>query len=367
VPEPQTSHPSVTFCITELDVGGAEKALVRIAIGLKQRDWNVRVISLRDRGAMSKPLEEAGIPVIALNGGSFADIRILRRLRKELKKHSTDVLMCFLHQANIYGRLAARYSGGPAVVSGIRVADRRKWVTLTDRFTQRWTDHYIAVSQHVAETHATLCRISPDRISAIRNGVDCPPKDKVPSVKQRPDAALLFVGRLTPQKNPSSLLKAITLLPPALRTKVTLTFAGDGPLRASLLQRVKELQLESSVHLPGHSSDVVTLMQRSTLLVLPSRWEGLPNVVLEAMANGLPVIASDVDGVREVVADNETGWLIPATQPQALAATIQHALESPESRQRISNASQTLVNQELTWDRASAEYDRVLRKFLHQN
>ena len=331
-----TSHgtdiPRVTFCINELDVGGAEKAMVRIAIGLSQSGWNVRVISLRDAGPLAADLQTADVPVTALECGGFADVRTFWRLRQELKVNPPDVLSCFLHQANIYGRLAAKFSGGPMVISGIRVADRRKWVVLTDRISRCCTTHYIAVSQQVADTHARLCGISADRICAIPNGVDCPDPQCLPAVGTRPGKTLLFVGRLTEQKDPMCLLSAFLKLPESLKASTQLTFVGDGPLRAALGERIQQEGLEERVRLAGHRADVVEMMRESTVLVLPSRWEGLPNVVLEAMANGLPVVASHVDGVGELISDGQTGWLVPPGDPIALAETLAAVLADKNRR-----------------------------------
>lgn len=355
---------SVTFCITELDVGGAEKALVRIAVGLQQSGWKVRVISLRDEGVMARVLQSEQIPVTALNCGGLADVRAWYRLRRELKAHPTDVLMCFLHQANIYGRLAARFSGGPVVVSGVRVADRRKVIVLTDRLTSCCTAHYVAVSQHVADTHAQLCGIPADKIDAIPNGVDAPVAQERSGTPGSSENVLLSVGRLIEQKDPLCLLDAFSRLPNELRNKTSLAYAGEGPLQEPLRAAIKKQGLQDRVELLGHTDDVSELMQRATLLVLPSRWEGMPNVVLEAMANGLPVVASNVDGVKEVITPENTGWLVPPRDPAALAAALEKALNNRDLRNRFSKSAQALVAESFTWKSVIKQYDELLRSLV---
>ncbi len=357
-------NPTVTFCITELDIGGAEKAMVRIARGLCSTGWNVRVISLRDAGPLAAELLAAGIPVTALNCGGFGDVRTFFRLRRELKANPADVLMCFLHQANIYGRLAARFTGGPIVASGIRVADRRKWVVLTDRITRCCAAQYIAVSQHVADIHAELCGIPPAKICSIPNGVDVPDATELLGKNSRPAHVLLTVGRLTPQKNPQCLLDAFCELPNDIRSQSTLKFVGDGPLRSELKAAIQRRSLEDRVQLLGHSDEVPDLMRQATLLVLSSLWEGMPNVVLEAMANGLPVVASDVDGVRELIEHEVTGWLVPPADSSALAITLASALSDSKQRQAIADSAQILVAEAFTWTSVVGEYDRVLRSLL---
>lgn len=379
----------MTFCINELDVGGAEKALVRIAIGLSQCGWNVRVISLRDAGPLAEPLRTAQIPVTALNCGGFADIRTYFRLKSELRANAPDVLCCFLHQANIYGRLAASRANVGIVVSGVRVADRRRWVTLTDRWTRRCVDHYVAVSRNVADLHAQLCSIPPEQITAIPNGVDLSeptssstvgagtqnpgslslgPADKLQaeeldSFRHR----LLFVGRLTEQKAPLDLLNAYLLLPDQLRQRTEITFVGEGPLRRKLQQAVDAKGLKNAVRLVGQSHDVAGYMKAATLLVLPSRWEGLPNVVLEAMSHGLPVIATAVDGSKELITEGQTGWLVPPGSVSQLAAKIAEALDRPDLRMQIRDSSQRVAAEGFSWNRAVALYDALFRQLWFEH
>jgi glycosyltransferase involved in cell wall biosynthesis len=362
-----SATPSVTFCTTELDIGGAEKAMVRIAIGLQDTGWRVRVISLRDAGAMAEPLQSAGIPVTALDCGGFADVRAVWRLCREFRRHPTDIVQCFLHQANIYGRLAARICGlfsrwRPLIVSGIRVADRRTWVVLTDRLTRFCSDHYVAVSEHVAATHAALCRLKASAFSVIPNGVDVP-AELLEAPGPEPHV-LLAVGRLTTQKAPFDLLEAYRLLPDDLRSHCQLKFVGDGPLALSLQQAIDEKQLSDSVHLFGHCHDVSQLMRESTVLVLPSRWEGMPNVVLEAMASALPVIATAVDGTLELIDDGRTGWLVPAGSPHVLAERIVAVLGDSEARKTVANNAQVLALKNFKWQTAINRYDQLLHDLL---
>lgn len=358
------------MCINELDIGGAEKAFVRIAKGLKALGWRVRVISLRDAGPLREQLQQAEIDIEALNCGGFGDVRTYFRLRRALRIHSPDILLCFLHQANIYGRLAANYRGGPVVVSGVRVADRRKWVVLTDRWTRSLTDHYVAVSQSVAAVHSGLCGILPQKMTAIPNGVDLPAvssDEQSAREESHEPRRILFVGRLTAQKDPLNLLAAFAKVPSSLRESCELQLVGSGPLHERLQAEIGRLQLQKQVQLLGQRADVASLMKTATVLVLPSLWEGLPNVVLEAMAAGLPVIATDVDGVQELIEDGRNGWLVPAANSSALAQTLVTALTSPEVRRKFSERSQLLVAERFTWNSVVSQYDRLLRPFVpHQ-
>lgn len=352
----------MTFCITELDVGGAEKALARIAIGLKQKLWQVRVISLRDTGKMAQPLIDAGIEVTALECGRFSDVRTLFRLMAELKRHRPDILVCFLHQANFYGRLAARRLGIPNV-SGIRVADRRRSVVWTERLTKRLVDQYVAVGETTGRVHSELCHIPPDRMLCIPNGVDAP-SGTIPATVAPNHHKLLFVGRLTTQKAPLDLLEAFAQLPTELRQQSHLTYAGDGELRAELETRITELGLSDSVELLGQCSNVPELMRSATLLVLPSLWEGMPNVVLEAMASELPIVATAVDGTTELITPGKTGWLVSPSCPNELSAAIAEALRAPETRKAYAKSAQAVALNEFSWEITIERYEQLLGSML---
>lgn len=364
---PITSQPAkLTLCITELDIGGAEKALVRIATGLQNKNWNVAVISLRDRGPLTDSLEQQGIPVTALNCGGFGDIRTYGRLKSAIRKNRPDMLLTFLHQANIYGRLAARAVGVRKVVSGVRVADRRRWVAITDRLTKRFCDHYIAVSQNVAQVHASQIGLDPQFITAIPNGVDIPDNQSSSIAAEETNHQLLFVGRLTDQKAPLDLLEAFLLLPDKRRQQTSVTFVGDGPLRTALQDRITAAGVRSSVSLVGWQPDIMPFMQEASLLVLPSRWEGLPNVVLEAMAIGLPVVCSDVDGCRELVDSGATGILVPPQSPEQLAKAIEGLLSHPDTRCKMAEAAQSVVRKHFSWSGCVEHYNRTLMDLLAQ-
>ena len=317
--------------ITELDVGGAEKAFVRIAVGLKALGWQVNVISLRNAGPLATLLEAENIEVTALEAGGLFDVRAIFRLRRELRRKPADVLLTFLHQANLVGRIAGRLAGVRRIVCGVRVADRRLAVTFPDRITKGLVDRYVAVSKSVGNLHQQLCHIDATRMVAIPNGVDIDAIDAaVPAIRSEmgcsPDErVVLCVGRLSAQKAPLDALEAFRLMReqfPALKPNAKLLYIGEGELRADLQRRVDELGLQSSVQLLGWRPDAWRLMKSANALLLASHWEGLPNVILEAQAAGLPVVATAVDGSSELIQDQFTGRLVPRGDTKALATAL---------------------------------------------
>ena len=366
------------MAITELDVGGAERAFVRIAIGLKSLGWSVRVISLRDAGPLAEPMLQAGISVDALQCGGAADLRAIRRMKQALLNNPPSVLLTFLHQANIAGRLAAQRAGVRTVVCGVRVADRRWSVRIPEWLTKRHVAHYVAVSRSVAQVHRDVCGIFSERINTIYNGVDLKSIDAAVAVSRSElrcnddDQVILCVGRLSPQKAPLDVVEAfdeLQRLDPAGHRHRKLVFVGDGPLQPAVEKLILKKRLGDHVRLLGWRSDVASVMKAATVLVLASKWEGLPNVILESQAAGLPVVASAVDGCLEVIDDGQTGRLFPAGDTRRLAQILQELLVSRNGS--IDPQRETLVRlatnahasaARFSWEKCVAEYDALLRK-----
>lgn len=366
------------MAITELDVGGAERAFVQIAIGLKSRGWDVNVISLRDAGVLAEPLRPAGISVEALHCGGPVDFRAIGRLKHALLKNPPAVLLTFLHQANIVGRLAAKRANVKNVICGVRVADRRWSVRIPEMLTKHLVTHYVAVSKSVAKIHCDICSIASLNMTSIYNGVDLIAIDAAVAVPRREincndnDQVILCVGRLTQQKSPLDVVEAFDKLrqrDPTGHQHRKLVFVGDGPLKPSLLASIQKRQLERHVHILGWRSDVASVMKAATMLVVASKWEGLPNVVLEAQAARLPVIASAVDGCQEIIQDGITGRLFPAGNTEALASVLRELLGSgdgssaaaEQTRSRIGASAREFVESRFSWEKCVEEYHELLR------
>ena len=303
----------VALCITELDRGGAELALCEIAIRLDKSKFQPVVYSLqprpKDETASCVPmLEKSGIPV------HFLDIRGIGslltgfvKLRRLLKLQKPLVLQSFLFHANFLARFAAYSAGVPHVFCGIRVAEKQaNWHLFLDRLTSRFVEHYVAVSCGVADFTAEKGKISREKISVIPNGIDSDrflPRSE--TTKTSPKRAI-FVGRLHPQKGIDWLLETCPHWMPQL-PDWELCLVGKGAEQH--VQRYEKTRdslgnLKNRIHFLGWRADVAELLAQSDLLLLPSRWEGMPNVLLQAMSCKLPVLATNVEGVVEILGEN---------------------------------------------------------------
>ena len=362
---------SIAFCITELNRGGAEKAFTELVLGLDRQSWEARVYCLGPRGHFAEILEAKGIPVTCFGGRGIASVpSVLWRLTRALRQFRPALLQTFLFHGNLIGRIAGRMAGVPNIVSGIRVAEHQsRWHGRLDRWTNFLVKHNVCVSQGVADFSIPQTGLQSSKVSVIPNGVDDKLyADAVPADVTQLGLNPLFpvvitVGRLSEQKGIRYLLLAAAEVLRE-RPNCQFLFVGDGPERASLEALASSLAIGSSVRFVGHRADVPSLLKASGLFVLPSLWEGMPNALLEAMAAGLPVVATAVEGSREIIRNEESGLLVPPENPDALANAILRVLNDPLFSSRLACAAQSAVMQRFVNSTATAAYEQLYRRLI---
>lgn len=361
----------LAFCITELDAGGAERALSQLVLGLNRAEWEPRVYCFAPPGPFASVLQDAGVDVQCFNAVHLWDApRVVWSLRRELRNWRPSLLQTFLFHANILGRLAGRWAGVPHIVSGQRVAERRSsWYGRIDKWTNRFVDRNVCVSQGVADYCEQIVGLSPDKTIVIPNGVDvarfaqATPVDWTELGLPSDAQVLIAIGRLEPQKGIDDLLTAMATVALAA-PRCHLVIVGDGPDRTALEERSLQPPLAGRVWFLGRRDDVPRLLRGALGLVSPSRWEGMPNVVLEAMAAAKPVIATRVEGSAELVVPGRTGWLVPASDPPALANAIQELVLDPARAATLGVESQTIVSSRFTTNAMVAAFERLYRNLL---
>jgi glycosyltransferase involved in cell wall biosynthesis len=366
----ETSPTRIAFCITDLDSGGAEQALVQIVTRLDRRRWEPHVFCLDAGGVLAAELRTAGIEVICLGARRPRDFLVVWPLYRRLAALRPAILQTFLFHANIVGRLAGTAARVPVIVSGIRVAEKRSRARLwLDRVTDRLVTRHVCVSRDVADFSTTRGGLPSGKIRVIPNGVDferyanAMPADLTQFGVPPGSRVLLFVGRLDPQKGPLQLLEVAAELF-ADHSDLQLVMVGDGPLAAELRAWTKERNLDSRVHFVGRQADIGGLMRAANVFVLPSQWEGLPNVVLEAMAAGTPVVAMAVEGIHDLIADGKSGLVVPLSGEPRLAEAIRGALRSPDQARAMAVEAQRIVHERFTWPLVAAEYERLYAQLL---
>ncbi len=223
----------------------------------------------------------------------------------------------------------------------------------------------VAVSDRV-RSDAISEGIRPERIVKIVNGVDIFSVDSADISRVRfelgmsnDDILLLSVGRLMYQKGHTILLKA---LPAVLAEfpKIQIVIAGGGPLKEELQAEADQLNISAGVKFLGMRDDVPILMSSADIFLFPSRFEGMPNSVLEAMGYGLPVIATDVQGVDELIRNGQNGIIVPVNDPRAISDAILRLLKNPEERQRLGRAAQETIKNEYTLNKMCIQYEKLL-------
>jgi glycosyltransferase involved in cell wall biosynthesis len=310
----------LALVITELAVGGAERNLVRLATGLDRNSFDVRVFSLKvppapPRDELLGMLAQAGVPVEFLNVRSAWQVPLAtRRLAKDWKQWKPDLVHSFLFHANLVATWAAGIAGKGQVIWGLRVADpnpRRQWLErrLNDRAVAA-----VCVSESVRAYAERRLSIDRGKLHVIPNGIEIERYQNVEPLPLsklglRPTRRMLLcVGRLHEQKGFDWLLS----FAPSLLQKLPehdLVFVGDGPQRGRLKELALNAQIGERVHFAGFRADVPRCLASADLVLVPSRWEGMPNVVLEAMASGRPVVATASEGVADTLGETSVSQM----------------------------------------------------------
>ncbi|MES2789296.1 MAG: glycosyltransferase [Planctomycetota bacterium] len=365
---PAVAPIKIAFCITDLDPGGAERALVQLVTKLDRGRFAPHVICLSPGGSLLEVLLAANIPVTCLNARRRSDVGVLWRLYRELRKLRPSLLQTFLFHANIAGRIAAWLARVPHVVSGIRVAERRRnGYLLLDRATEWMVQKHVCVSEGVAAHSRIAGRLSTSKLCVIPNGVDfekfsaAKPLDLSPWNIPPHDQVWVTVGRLDPQKGPWDLLQAVQKLQPS-HPHLKLLWAGSGPLQGELQRWIDNENLQNTIQLIGWQDNIPGLLRAAQGFVLSSHWEGMPNVVLEALAAGLPVLSTNVEGISEIIVDGETGWIVPAGAD--FTTRWDAVLQSPD-RAKIAAAGQQRVREHFSWDAMAARYTELYDGLLN--
>lgn len=364
----------VVLLITDLAIGGAEWQVAQLAMRLRQRGWNISVISLVRPSAWTEELAAADVPVYSLDmqpGGR--DPVALLRMARLLRKLQPHILHAHLFHANVLARLMRIVFPIPVVLSTLHslaeTSRRSGLVRGRDRvyrFTDWLADATIAVCETAAVRHRAAHAVSPRRSRVIPNGVDTAQFHPYAAHRAtvRKELGLgnrftwLAVGRLMWKKDFPTLLEAFTLVSDA-----TLLIAGDGEQREKLERTAEDLRID--VRFLGARADVGELMNGCDAFVLSSVIEGLPIVLLEAAASGLPCVATNVGGVPEVIVDGRTGFIVPPGEPRQLGDAMSVLMRlSPAERARMGKAARKRAVTKFDWSVVIPRWESLYRELL---
>lgn len=343
---------SVTIMVTNLDLGGAEVQAVRMAVGFLQRGWRVRMLSLMPQRAFGRELAEAGVPVVdfGLLGATTLPAAVLR-LYRELRRHKPDVLVTFNYHANIMGKIVGRCANVRAIVPSIR----------NEHFGGRIRERLEAATSPLAPISTTNSEIVGE--SLVRRGIVPRQRLRVvlnamrePAARIDPirravlreemggeagDLLWLAVGRFDTQKDYPNLIAAFKELA-AIRTTARLAVVGYGAREEEVRALAGSGPGSPRIRVLGRRTDVQDLLQACDAYVLSSINEGTPNTVIEAMAAALPIVATDVGGMAELLGEDGCGLMVPARDPRALAAAMARVMDLSVEARRVMGESARL-------------------------
>ena len=357
------------FLVTSLDQGGAQRVLARWASGLPGDKYAMQVAYLQRRpGVIEADLRRAGIAVHDLGMRNKADLGAVIRLMRILRRERIRVLVAFMFHATFLGRLAGGLCRVRVRISSERTMEAEgRGRRLLNRWTVPLATHVVAVSERVASYAAREFRIPRDRLTTIVNGVDL---DRFrPAVRTREAHAPVLgcTARLGAENDHATLIQAFAHLgrqwPDA-----QLLLVGRGPEEAALRALADALGVGGRVCFAGEQADVAPWLARMDVYAQAARLAGISNSILEAMATGLPVVATDVGGTAEVVVHGETGLLVPPGDPVALADALGVLLANPGAIEAFGRAGRARVEarfgERLMLERVESLLDRLVRQEL---
>jgi len=374
------SKKKIIFVITGTGVGGAEKMLYHTIKGLDPACYSVRLCSLKKKGVYANRLEGEGVNVYSLDmkdedtlSGWFDSIRVLMLLALYFLKEKPVIVHSFLFRANILARIAALLTGVPVVISSVRVMGGEKpYSRFIERATAFMADHYVAVSEQVKAHLQRSSGIAELKISTIYNGILVETgnqSDKTAYMScaglHADDRLVMTAGRLHRQKGFDCLIHAMAVVHAAY-PRVKLLILGEGEEENNLKKLARSLELIDTIQFMGLRPDVDRLLHCIDLFVLPSRWEGLPNAVLEAMAAGKPVVATEVGGIPELVVQGVTGVIVPPQDVQALAEAIKALLSDEPRALTMGAAGRERVQRHFSIDAMIAKTEALYQELLKQ-
>ncbi len=330
--------------------GGGEKWMIKAAKGLSDRGHHV-ILASRKQSRIVEAAKHLGIrtEIIEIHG-DFSPLKTWQ-IAKFLKKEAIDILICNLNKDVRVAGLAARLIKKPVVLArhGIQLAGN-KWrhkLTLTNL-----ADGIITNSKTIKQAYKEYGWFDDNFVRVIYNGIE--PKIGIEPFdfkKQFSHKKVIFsAGRLAEQKGFNYFIDAASILMQE-RQDLAFVIMGEGKLKAELQDLIQQKGIEKSFRIWDYKPNIDPYLKGSDLFVLASLYEGMPNVVMEAMAVGKPVVATDVNGARELMVDGQTGLIVPPKDPQALVGAIQILLDDPAQSQKFGNNGMERVRQEFTIER----------------
>lgn len=367
----EAARPRIAYVIDELEYGGTQRQLLEMAVGFRARGWDVSVLCLQPILAMLEEFRAAGVAVHLLAKRRTLDPGLVLALRVHFARQGVDLVHAFSPIGEIYAGLAARSSGRPFIAS---LRNSHEPLPTAGRIAQwlafRLARLVVANSSAGARWAAGHALDSPARLVTVPNGLAARAPISAPRAALRRGLGLddahvviLSVGRLVPQKGYDcalDLFESLNRWHPDTR----LLIAGDGPERPGLAARIRDRKLESKATLLGSRADVPDLLAAADIYLSTSRHEGMSNSIMEAMAAGLPIVATGVGGTPELIEDGQSGWLFPPREVEQALARLSALVTDQALRARLGAGARERVTSAFGPEAMVARMETLYRSIL---
>jgi glycosyltransferase involved in cell wall biosynthesis len=365
----------ILFVIGQLGYGGAEHQLVYLARNLDREKYNVLVCSLSDNLPLKGKLDAESIETVVIPQVMKPDISRPIKLLKLVKSFQPDLIHSYLFVANTWARVVGATTKVPVVLTERSAKPRDKFShSLINKALKPFGDIMIANSNAGAEGVIKNNLFNPDNIYVIQNGLPFERFSRAPNSAKREilqsqlginneDKVIGIIASFEPEKNHEYLFESYKLIKKDL-PKTKILCIGDGSRRDFLFGHTKQLGISDAVIFAGRRDDIPDCLSLMDVLVLPSKWEGCPNVILEAMAAKVPVVATDVGGVSEVLLDGVTGLLVPLDNPQILAQKIISILTDPDKAAQFGREGRKRVGEHFSIEMMISKTEEIYTKIL---
>ncbi len=374
-------RPLIVHVIHHLVIGGMENGLVNLINRVPEHQYRHAIICAEDYSDFRKRIRNQDVPVYQMHRHRGGQLRLYWRLFRLLRTLRPAIVHT-RNRSGLDGLLPALMAGVSIRLHGEHGWDvddidgRNRKLRNLRRIHRPLISRYICVSRHLCQYLVERVGVAPNRVTQIYNGVDTSKFRPRAANGERPVASAWkpiprltvgTLGRLQPIKNQLTLLRAVSLIvdrQPELRSLIGVAIIGDGPERQKLDAYVEQSGLRDVIRFFGARDDVADLLPDFDVFVLPSLAEGISNTILEAMACGLPVIATRVGGNPELVEHGRTGMLVDTDDPEALAGAILHYFNNSDDMQRHAGAARKAAVDRFSIDRMVREYTSLYDELL---
>lgn len=358
------SRARVAVFLTSFHPGGTERQMVELVRRLDTARFSVRVACLHHEGAWASRAAENAAELVEFPISGFAHpsaMRAVRAFAGWCRQRAVQIVQTCDYYANVIGLAGAALARVP-----VRIGSRRELkpdksrAQLTVQRVAYLVAHRVVANSPAAARQLGEEGLAADRIRIIPNGLEV---ERFHGKVHGPIETIVTVANLRPEKSHDVLLEAFART--AAKRRLRLRIVGDGPCRSALERQARELGLGRRVEFLGHREDVADLLGLSDLFILPSRSEAFPNSALEAMASGLPVIASAVGGLLDLIDDGRNGLLVPPGDAGALTAAIDRLVAQPTLAAALGESARRHVRDRYSFDRMVASFEHLYLTELH--